>query len=159
MYGQVTDAETGQPLAETPVVVSLPGKEFVLKFAVTDDSGNFYTYLRKDYKERVAIIQVEDANKNVDIRVRSPRKLDVSELEFGDFSFDEKLAEVIKKRSVYNQIENQFFTLKPDSVLLGDPIDPFDGGIPEMVELDDYTRFPTFQRNFGGDIEQCRVSK
>jgi len=145
LYGTVTDADSGQPLTGTPVVVSLPGKEFVLKFATTDDSGNFYTYLRKDYKERIAIVQVEDADKNVDIRIKSPRKLDVSELEFGNFSFSDELADIIKKRSIHNQIENQFFTLKPDSVLLGDPIDPFEGGIPETFELDDYTRFPTFQ--------------
>ena len=145
LFGTVTGAVSGQLLSDTPVVVSLPGKEFVLKFATTDANGNFYTYLRKDYKERVAIIQVEDPDVNVDIEVKAPRKLDVSNLEFGNFTIDEKLAEAIKKRSVHNQIENQFFSLKPDSVLLGNPIDPFDGGIPEVVVLDDYTRFPTFQ--------------
>ncbi len=145
LFGTVTDLDSGGALPNTPVVVSIPGKEFVLKFATTDDSGNFYTYLRKDYKERVAIVQVEDSEKNVDIKVKSPRKLDVSGLEFGSFSLDEQLAKAIKKRSVYNQIENQYFTLKPDSVLLGNPIDPFDGGIPEVVTLDEFTRFPTFQ--------------
>lgn len=145
LYGTVVDTNSGKPLADTPVVVSLPGKEFILKFAITDDEGNFYTYLRKDYKERMAIVQVEDDTKDVDIKVKAPRKLDVSNLEFGSFKLDEELAETIKMRSVHNQIENQFFTLKPDSVLLGDPIDPFDGGIPETVLLDDYTRFPTFQ--------------
>lgn len=145
LFGTVIDAISAQPFVNTPVVVSLPGKEFILKFAKTDASGNFYTYLRKDYKERVAIIQVENADANVDIKVRSPRKLDVSDLEFGNFTLDEEVAEAIKKRSIHNQIENQFFSLKPDSVLLGNPIDPFDGGIPEVVVLDDYTRFPTFQ--------------
>lgn len=145
LYGTVLETDSGQPMVDTPVVISLPGKEFVLKFATTDDSGNFYTYLRKDYKERMAIIQIEDDSKDVDIRIKSPSKLDVSNLEFGNFKFDEELAEVIKTRSVHNQIENQFFTLKPDSVLLGDPIDPFDGGMPETVVLDEYTRFPTFQ--------------
>jgi hypothetical protein len=145
LYGTVLESDSGQPLVDTPVVISLPGKEFILKFATTDENGNFYTYLRKDYKERMAIIQIEDDTKEVDIKVKSPRKLDVSDLKFGSFKFDKELAEAIKKRSVYNQIENQFFTLKPDSVLLGDPIDPFDGGTPETVLLDDYTRFPTFQ--------------
>ncbi|MEM1258147.1 MAG: hypothetical protein AAGH81_06440 [Bacteroidota bacterium] len=145
LFGTVTNAVSGQPLSDTPVVVSLPGKEFVLKFATTDTYGNFYTYLRKDYKEQLAVIQVEDSDVPVAIRVKSPRKLDVSELGFGNFTFDEKLTEAIRKRSIYNQIENQFFTLKPDSVLLGDPIDPFEGGTPEKFVLDDYTRFPTFQ--------------
>ena len=145
LFGTVTSSDSGEPLPDTPVVVSLPGKEFVLKFATTDNSGNFYTYLRKDYKERVAIVQVEDPDSDVAITLKSPRKLDVADLKFGNFTFDENIAEAIKKRSVYNKIENQFFQLKPDSVLLGNPIDPFDGGIPEVFELDEYTRFPTFQ--------------
>jgi len=145
LYGTVLDGESGQPVTDTPVVISLPGKEFILKFATTDDNGNFYTYLRKDYKERMAIIQIEDDSKEVDIKIKSPRKLNVSNLEFGNFQLDKRLADVIKKRSIHNQIENEFFTLKPDSVLLGDPIDPFDGGMPETVILDEYTRFPTFQ--------------
>lgn len=145
LYGTVTESSTNTPLADTPVVVSLPGKEFVLKFATTDTNGNFYTYLRKDYKERLAVIQVEDSEMEVDIKMKAPRKLDVSQLKFEKFALNKDLAEAIKRRSVYNQIENQFFTLKPDSVLLGDPIDPFDGGIPEVFVLDDYTRFPTFQ--------------
>lgn len=145
LYGKVLDGTTKAPMTQTPVVVSLPGKEFVLKFSTTDDAGNFYTYLRKDYKEQMAVIQVEDSDKNADIQMKSPRRLDISKLKFGSFKMKPDLADYIRKRSIENQIENQFFGLKPDSVLLGDPIDPFDGGIPETFTLDEYTRFPTFQ--------------
>ncbi len=145
LYGTVTRADTDVPLADTPVVVSLPGAEFVLNSATTDQDGNFYTYLRNDYKEPIAVIQVGDPDLAVDITVKAPRKLDVSDLQFGDWQFDEESAGAIKKRSIYNQIENQFFGLRPDSVLLGDPTDPFDGGVPEVFILDEYTRFPTFQ--------------
>ena len=142
LFGTVTDEMTKAPVANVPVVVSLPGKEFVLKFATTDEEGNFYTYLRKDYKERVAVIQIEDDSRDVAINVKTPSKLPTDGLTYGTFTFDKALADIIKQRSVHNQVENQFFALKPDSVLLGDPIDPFDGGFPEVVQLDDYTRFP-----------------
>lgn len=145
LFGTVTDRQTGSPVSNTPVTVSLPGKEFVLKFTTTDEQGNFYTYLRKDYKERLAVVQLEDTEKDVDIKIGKPRSLKVEGLTFTAFHLDETLAEIIKKRSVYNQVENQFFSLKPDSLLLGDPIDPFDGGTPEIFTLDEYTRFPTFQ--------------
>lgn len=145
LFGSVIDKSTKEPIKDEKIIVSLPGKEFVLKFATTDAGGNFYTYLRKDYKEAIAVIQSEASEKNLNIKVESPRKLDVSKLQYGKFQLNEEMAGLIKKRSIYNQIENQFFTLKPDSVLLGDPIDPFDGGIPETVVLDEYTRFPTFQ--------------
>ena len=171
LFGTVTDETTKAPVANVPVVVSLPGKEFVLKFATTDEEGNFYTYLRKDYKERVAVIQIEDDSRDVAINVKTPSKLPTDGLTYGTFTFDKALADIIKQRSVHNQVENQFFALKPDSVLLGDPIDPFDGGIPEVVQLDDYTRFPTFQetlieilsnagyRNNGKDNDYIRIAQ
>ncbi|MEM8506702.1 MAG: hypothetical protein AAF717_02680 [Bacteroidota bacterium] len=143
-FGSVRDKASGTPVDNLPVVVSLPGKEFVLKFATTDQAGNFYTYLRKDYKLSQAVIQTE-GEEVYDIQVKSPKKLDVSPLRFTNFALQEEWDEAIRQRSVYNQIENQYFSLKPDSLLLGDPIDPFDGGIPEIFVLDDYTRFPTFR--------------
>lgn len=145
LYGTVTRANTGIPLAGTPLVISLPGGEFGLLSATTDPDGNFYTYLRKDYKEPVAVIQVVDSDPEVAIAVKTPRKLDISNLPFGRYEIDEEMAGAIRTRSIYNQVENQFFGLRPDSVLLGDPIDPFDGGVPEVFVLDEYTRFPTFQ--------------
>ena len=144
LFGAVRDKASGSPAQNIPVVVSLPGKEFVLKFATTDQDGNFYTYLRKDYKLPQAVVQTE-GDQEYEIQVKSPEQLDVSDLTFTNFSLQKEWEEAVKKRSVYNQIENQYFSLKPDSLLLGDPIDPFDGGIPETFVLDDYTRFPTFQ--------------
>ncbi len=143
-FGAVRDKSSGQPAQNLPVVVSLPGKEFVLKFATTDQAGNFYTYLRKDYKLSQAVIQTE-GEEEYEIQVGSPKKLDVSDLTFTNFLLQKEWEAAIQKRSVYNQIENQYFSLKPDSLLLGDPIDPFDGGIPETFVLDEYTRFATFQ--------------
>lgn len=171
LFGNVKDANSGNPIVSTPVVISLPGKEFVLKFATTNANGNFYTYLRKDYKENMAIIQLEGSNTEADIEVKSANKLNVAELQFGDFNLDEGWIKAIKKRSIHNQIENQFFTKKPDSILLGDPIDPFDGGTPEVLMLDDYTRFPTFQetlveivnnagyRNNGKENDYVRIAQ
>ena len=144
-FGSVTDAETNEPMSNQPVMVSLPGKEFVLKFATTDNNGNFYTYLRKDYKEAMAIVQAENDEDRLSIAVKTPSPLDVTDLTFGDFTMTAEMDEAIKQRSIRNQVENQFFAQKPDSVLLGDPIDPFDGGSPQVFQLDDYTRFSTFQ--------------
>jgi len=145
LYGSVKDSETKEPVNNVPVVISFPGEEFILKFANTDASGNFYSYLRKDYVSPQTILQIIDENVDYEIELKKQDKLDISNLEFGNFQLSESMKASIEKRSIHNQIENQFFQLKPDSVLLGDPIDPFDGGTPEVVQLDDYTRFPTFQ--------------
>ncbi len=144
-YGTVTDSLTGIPVSDLPIVISIPGKEFLLKYAKTNKNGTFYTYLRKDYKNPVAVVQIQGQGDSYNIAQGVVPKLDLRELEFTDFRLREAYGEYIKKRSVLNQIENQFFTLKPDSILDGSPIDPFDGGVPEIVVLDDYTRFPTLE--------------
>ncbi len=144
LYGNVVDDSNGEPISDAAVVVSIPGPEFLLKFAKTDSHGNFYTYLRKDYKEPIAIVQVQEMA-NAKVALKKQPKLDLSGLTFGNFRLRPEFAVLIKQRSVWNQLENQFFAVKPDSILLGTPIDPFDGGLPETIRLDDYTRFPTFQ--------------
>lgn len=144
-YGKITSGTANLPVPDMPVVLSIPGKEFLLKFSRTDDNGNFYSYLRKDYKNPLAVVQVEDDKQSYQIKKGEIAKLNTENLTFSEFTLLKEYEESIKQRSILNQIENQFFSAKPDSVLQGDPIDPFDGGIPEVVILDEYTRFPTFE--------------
>lgn len=144
LYGKVAD-KNGKPLPNTKVVVSVPGNEFLLKFATSDKNGNFYTYLRKNYKHSQAIMQLVNNEGDVDISLGKVSRLDASGLDFNRFYLKPGYADAIAERSVYNQLENQFFSAKSDSVLLGLPIDPFDGGMAETIFLDDYTRFNTFQ--------------
>ncbi|MHA7832693.1 MAG: Ig-like domain-containing protein [Flagellimonas sp.] len=144
LFGHVTDPQDN-PLPNTKMVVSVPGEGFLLKSATTDIHGNFYTYLRKDYKQDRAIIQPIGNTQDIRVSLGTLPNLVALGLEFGDFRLRPSDFDAIKKRSIYNQLENQFLSVKPDSVLLGGPVDLFDGGMPRTVYLDDYTRFPTFQ--------------
>tara|TARA_R110000751_G_scaffold29734_1_gene76346 strand:- start:67194 stop:69008 length:1815 start_codon:yes stop_codon:yes gene_type:complete len=144
LFGKVSD-DNGDPVSDAKMVVSIPGEEFLLKFATTDSNGNFYTYLRQDYKQGRAIMQVAENAQDVQVSLGSLPNLDATGLIFGQFHLKPQYSDEIEMRSVHNQLENQFFSVKPDSILLGTPIDPFDGGMPETINLDDFTRFPTFQ--------------
>ncbi|GGG46274.1 hypothetical protein GCM10011414_14880 [Croceivirga lutea] len=171
LYGTVLNANTKTPAVDKTVVISIPGEEFLLKFAKTDNDGNFYTYVKKDYKTSNAVFQVNDLETNYNIQQKTPTKLDVSDLSFRPLVLDKNYKNAILRRSIDNQLENQFFSQKPDSVLLGDIIDPFDGGVPETVYLDDYTRFKTLQetlvellnkagyRNNGKDADYIRIAQ
>ncbi|RRQ48710.1 hypothetical protein DZC72_13605 [Maribacter algicola] len=143
-YGAVYDSSTDKPVKDIPVIISIPGKEFILKFAQTDTQGNFYTYLNKEYKNTLALAQIEEENKMYSIKKGAVADLDLYNIDFSKFTLSDSYAPYIKERSVLNQLENQFFTAKPDSIIASDPIDPFDGGLPEEVFLDEFTRFPTF---------------
>lgn len=144
LFGKVSD-DNGDPVSDAKMVVSIPGEEFLLKFATTDSNGDFYTYLRQDYKQGRAIMQVAENAQDVQVSLGSLPNLDATGLTFGQFHLKPQYSDEIELRSVHNQLENQFFSVKPDSILLGTPIDPFDGGMPETINLDDFTRFPTFQ--------------
>ncbi|WP_224483166.1 hypothetical protein [Robertkochia aurantiaca] len=144
LYGTAKQMN-GEPAVLVPLVISIPGEQFILKFSTTDSLGNFYTYLRKDYKGNRVVVQPLEEERKLAIQVGSPKALNVTNLDFPPFYLDESMRENILKRSVHNQVENQFFTMKPDSIQAGDIFDPFNGGLPEVFELDDYTRFPTFE--------------
>ncbi|WP_324024349.1 hypothetical protein QSV08_14680 [Maribacter sp. BPC-D8] len=152
-YGTVKNSTSGTPAENIPVTISIPGKESLLKFSKTDQNGNFYAYFRKDRKDPRAIIQIEDQEETYTIEKGEPRNIDLTELTFSDFSLSKEQAEYIKNRSVLNQLENQFFGSKPDSILQSNPIDIFNGGIPEVIILDEYTRFPTLEETLAEVVQ------
>ncbi|MEP2237346.1 MAG: hypothetical protein ABJI22_03225 [Maribacter sp.] len=145
VYGTVKNSETGLPAENLPVVISIPGKESLLKFSKTDQNGNFYSYIRKDRKNPMAVIQVEDQSETYTIEKGKPDAIDLTDLSFSNFTLSKEHAKHLTNRSVLNQIENQFFSTKPDSILQSNTIDIFNGGIPEVIILDEYTRFPTLE--------------
>ncbi|NKI32468.1 hypothetical protein [Croceivirga thetidis] len=145
LIGTVKDKITGKPISETPVVVSLPGKQFVLKSVLTDFNGGFYTYLREDYQTGSIVLQATGTEKEANIQLKPSRKLNLDNLEFGEYTIQKEMSEAIKLRSIHNQVENQYFAMKPDSILQTNPENPFNSENSMVFNLDDYTRFKTFK--------------
>ncbi len=126
------------------IAVSIPGKDFQLKVIRTDSSGIFHVNISRDYMEPYAIFQVLDTNRqNYKIRILEDLPLDYDLLKFGNFHIDAKMEQALVSKSVYNQIENGFFTKKPDTIQLDRPNDPYGGAFIETVNLGEYTRFKT----------------
>ncbi len=158
-WGQVTIKDTGVPAPAKTVVISLPGPDFQLKYAITDQDGNFFTYLNKEYEASAAIVQVLDALQTYDIAIKKPSPLTYDALKFGKFKLSPGMEKTIVGRSVENQIENAFFMVKPDTILSVRDNDPFIGGNPEIYELDDYTRFPTLRETLVEVVDNVWVKK
>ena len=144
LFGNARDSQ-GNPVRGERIYLSIPGEEFVLKFATTDDNGNFYSYVRERYNDPRVIMQAQGVSKEIELKLGTVAGLDYSGLEFASLDIMAALEKELVARSIRNQIENQFFEIKPDSILLDAPRDPFDGGMPETTLLDEYTRFPTFE--------------
>ncbi len=144
--GQLLAKEGDASIANQNIAISIPGEDFQLKVVKTDSTGSFYVNIDKDYTEASAIFQVLGDTKDIYVLeiVQDP-PIDYSPLKFKKYYIHPKMEEAIVGRSVYNQIENGFFAIKPDTIRLDLLNDPYGGSYVETIHLEEYTRFKTLK--------------
>ncbi|SDB64812.1 hypothetical protein SAMN03097699_3010 [Flavobacteriaceae bacterium MAR_2010_188] len=163
--GKITYGETDLPVAKTEVAISLPGEYFQLKAATTYPDGKFFAYANAPYNGETAVIEmVEPDSSNYTINSYDPSSWSSKLSGFFEFEIDSTMKESIRNRSIYNQIENSYYEVKPDTVLQWQGvnpynIDPFYGEPPTVYNLDEYTRFNTLQETLVEFIEHVWVKK
>lgn len=145
--GKVVQKESGEPVANLNVALSIPGTEYVLKIANTDSNGTYYFNLNEHYSGTHAIIQVlgDDREKYKLLSDENSSELDFSKLKFNSFHITREMRDMIQERSIYNQIENGYFGAKPDTIKSVPGTAPFNLEDAEVYDLDDYVRFPTIR--------------
>ncbi|MCH7785303.1 MAG: hypothetical protein IIB06_07800 [Bacteroidetes bacterium] len=148
--GSVVYKETNLPASDKKVAISISGKEFIFKISSTNNNGVFYFNLDKEYTNSSAIIQVIGSDKEkYKIEISEYPSVDYSTLEFNKFKINPGMKDIILERSIYNQIENGYFSVKPDSIIIKNVKLPFYyGESTTTYDLDDYTRFSTVKEVF-----------
>lgn len=156
IYGKVVHKETNLPAENKGVVISILGNIDKLDIANTNEYGVFYFHLKTFYNGANAILQVlgED-NDHYKIVMNKHQPLDYSNLEFDKFWITSKMKTLILDRSVYNQIQNGYFSVKPDTIKTAPIPEPFYGNHQDIYNLDDYTRFPTVKETMIEIIEHA----
>ncbi|NVK52130.1 MAG: hypothetical protein HWD85_04290 [Flavobacteriaceae bacterium] len=141
--GKVLDIKSKLPAVNKRVALSIPGKKFVIKIAETNQFGEFYFDLDKEFEGDKAIIQVSDSKRdNYKITLSTKAIFDYSKLQFKKIELSENDLKAIKKKSEYIQIENAYNEVKKDSFIKNEPKVTFYK--PDYTyKLDDYKRFPT----------------
>ena len=147
VLGSLVNTQTTIPQAGKDVALSISGKNFVFKVATTDTDGNFSFVLDPTVNTEQAILQVLDnAPENFKFNMQSEVGVPYSNLKFNQFTLDASLQEMLQNRSVYNQIENAYYSVKPDTIKAITPPRSFVHFEEKTTyNLDDYTRFPTLQ--------------
>ena len=159
-FGHVKTRKDKLAAAGKTVIISIPGENFQLKSAITDNDGNFYTYIQKEYDSPNIVAQVLDEDQEAyNIQFSNTTSIDYDEIKFAGLSISQEIKNHILQRSVHNQIENAFYGVKPDSILSIDKKDPFDGGTPEVFILDEYTRFKTLRETLVEIVANVWVKK
>ena len=159
-YGNVRYRQDQSPAEGKTVVISIPGENFQLKSAITNEEGNFYTYIQKEYDSPNIVAQVQDSDQEAyTIEFLNKKEIDYDKIDFANHTIGQEIQNHILERSVYNQIENAYYGAKPDSVISIDKKDPFDGGVPEVFVLDEYTRFKTLRETLVEIVENVWVKR
>jgi len=162
LSGQIIpDSENSKNnLGNIKVALSIPGEQFFLRIANTDDKGIFYFNIDQSFAVNKAKIQILDSDfKNYGIRLNQSSSFDYKTSEFSDFKINSSMKSLILERSVHNQIENAFYTKKPDTIKSLEGRSLFDDIESIEYQLDDYTRFKTVQETFIEILDYARVRK
>lgn len=161
LSGQVVSNVNGKPLPGGKVALSIPGSNYTFKVASCDDNGIFHFNLYKDYEKVNAYVQLlVGSSEEARIVLDDEASLDYTKLSFTNgFRISSDLETHIVDRSVYNQVENAYFTIKPDTILEAKINHPFYGLLATSYNLDDYTRFKTSKEVFVEIINNAWLSQ
>ena len=132
------------------VALSISGKNFFFKVLTTNSRGEFSFSLDPHWDRETSTIQVvSDARENYRIELNNADLIDYSGISFNSFRITPSMETAIVERSIYNQIENAYFSIKPDTVKMVSPEKPFIYYEKKLrYNLDDYTRFETMEEVF-----------
>ncbi|RSK38739.1 hypothetical protein [Mangrovimonas spongiae] len=157
--GQVISQDNSK-VDNISLALSFPGNSFIFKIAKTNSKGEFLFLLNKNQPSSKAIIQIQDKNKeNYNININEKFISNFENLTFHPLKLDRSLQNLLKQKSIYNQIENAYYNVKKDSLINYNNHDEFYKNIAKRYVLDDYTRFPTLKETFIEIIQSASLIK
>jgi hypothetical protein len=145
--GSISNNKQTQELNNKTIALSIPGKSFAMKIVKTNQLGQFKFILDKDPNNSNIVIQViENDKENYKIELDKQKDFNESELKFtNQLKLSVENKKTLEERSVANQIENAYYAINKDSIILPQQTDPFYHPFEKEYILDDYTRFPSLK--------------
>ncbi|MFH7012037.1 hypothetical protein ACHRV5_09190 [Flavobacterium sp. FlaQc-52] len=154
--GSITNNKNPGEINHKTVALSIPGKEYAFKITQTNPSGKFNFILDKDPNYSNAVVQIIGNDKNdYKIDVDKNKGYNLSDLKNTDETFlTSDYKSTIEQRSIANQIENAYYSLKKDSITNGSSVYPFYNPLQKEYILGDYTKFPTLKETITEVIKE-----
>ncbi len=159
IFGKITAIDSSALISNKKVAMSIPGENYDLKIATANDKGVFYFNLDKENNEENALLQVLGNKERYTIEIYNPKPPDYANLTFHTFCLKPEMKSTILERSVYNQISNGFFSIKPDTLKVSEGKSRFYGDKAKVFDLDDYTRFPTIRETLVEIVDNVWIKK
>ena len=160
LTGELTFSKVDVNPENRVLAVSFPGEDYLFKIATTNAKGYFFVNVGEDYNaEEVYIQGLSKEDENYKIELKPEEVLNLVDLKFQTFKLEGNSGPLIKERSIYNQIENAYYSSKPDTILIGKPNEKFYGKGTIKFVLDEYTRFPSIKETFLEVIEHVWIEQ
>lgn len=158
--GKVVGAANGIDAGGRSLIFSIPGKPFFQRIAKTAQDGSFlFNMDARNFGSRAYLQVLGEDNEKFDIIIDEVHSIEKENLNFNKFRVTPLMADLIRQRSIYNQVENSYTAVKQDSIMPEIPSMPFYGTLPELYDLDEFTRFPTLQETFVEIIQMARIRR
>lgn len=146
LCGKIIGNDTISQIRDRKVVLNILNRNDKLIIANTDTEGNFCLNISKNSLDSEGVLQVlDDAKNEYKIEIEKKENLDYNSLTFNKYFINEDIKTELVTRSIHNQIENAYYSVKPDTIILPIKSKPFYGNLGEKYLLDDYTRFNSFK--------------
>ncbi len=160
IYGKIISKDSSIPIAEVRIGSSIDGNTSDVQIVSTNAKGDFIINLHKRYHDKKVRIEVLGEQKeNYTILLEDIPKINSSKMKFYSFEINTALKDEILERSIFNQIDNSFYNLKPDTIQTPKTMSSFYGNDYENYDLDDYTRFATVKETIIEIVEGVGTRK
>ena len=158
--GKLSTDRPDVSVSNKQVSLSISGSNFLFKTSKTNDLGDFYFILSKNYNSSDVLLQVQESNyQDYSIHLNEEGFDDYNSFKFKSIKLDPNISDWIKTRSIKNQIENAYFNAKTDSISKISINKLFYDSLQTRFDLDDYNRFPTIRETFTEIIITASISK
>ncbi len=157
--GTVVAKESGAVAENQKISLSLPGKDYLFQIARTNSKGRFYFTIDEAYDNEKGVLQLlSDDWDSYEISMDGHGD-SFKDLVFEEFTVSEDLKNAIMKRSVQNQIENAYVSVKSDSLIPAKHPVPLYRNFNAVYQLDEYTRFNSLQETIIEIVDQVSTKK
>ncbi|RFN58378.1 hypothetical protein [Marixanthomonas ophiurae] len=144
LTGKISANNKSQKIGKQKIALSIPGDNFIFEISNVDSKGNFYFNIDRPYTNNTVALQVlNNFDNTFEIKVDNEVSISFDALDFNHFYITPEMKNLIVERSVYNQVENAYYSVKPDTVKTIPPHTSIYTKRSKTYNLDEYTRFPT----------------
>lgn len=157
--GEIIARKRNLEISKLKLAISVPGPNYDFKIINSNEKGEFYYILDDNCDGESLVINLLEDTDSYEVKIKEQEPLDISKVDFNRFLLDESMEKKLLDRSIYNQIENNYFAFKPDSVKTFPKKIPFYGNLAEQYILNDYTRFRTVEETIIEILDNVYVER